>query len=38
MPATTPSKTYGTLSADQQKEMRGLGLLRGFVDGTLPSI
>jgi uncharacterized protein (TIGR00369 family) len=30
------SKTYGTVSADRQKEMSGLGFVQGLVDGTLP--
>ena len=30
------SKTYGTVSADRQKEMNGLEFVRGLVDGTLP--
>jgi uncharacterized protein (TIGR00369 family) len=30
------SKTYGTVSADRQKEMSGLELVQGLVDGTLP--
>jgi uncharacterized protein (TIGR00369 family) len=29
-------KTYGTVSADRQKEMSGLDFVRGLVDGTLP--
>src|SRR5262252_3554981 len=29
-------RTYGTVSADRQKEMSGLALVRGLVDGTLP--
>ncbi len=29
-------KTYGTVSADQQKEMSGLEFVQGLVDGTLP--
>jgi uncharacterized protein (TIGR00369 family) len=32
----THSKTYGTVSADMQKEMSGLEFVRGLVDGTLP--
>ena len=36
IPAPIASKTYGTLSADQQKEMSGLEFVRGLVDGTLP--
>src|SRR5262245_39587118 len=30
------SKTYGTVSTDRQKQMSGLELIQGFVDGTLP--
>jgi uncharacterized protein (TIGR00369 family) len=30
------AKTYGTVSADRQKEMRGLEFVQGLVDGTLP--
>jgi uncharacterized protein (TIGR00369 family) len=30
------TKTYGTVSADRQKEMSGLEFVQGFVDGTLP--
>jgi uncharacterized protein (TIGR00369 family) len=29
-------KTYGTVSADRQKEMSGLQFVQGLVDGTLP--
>jgi uncharacterized protein (TIGR00369 family) len=29
-------KTYGTVSADQQREMSGLEFVQGLVDGTLP--
>jgi uncharacterized protein (TIGR00369 family) len=29
-------KTYGTVSAERQKEMTGLEFVRGLVDGTLP--
>ena len=29
-------KTYGTVSAEQQKEMSGYEFVRGLVDGTLP--
>ena len=31
-----PSKTYGTVSADRQKEMSGLEFVQGLVDATLP--
>lgn len=30
------SRTYGTVSADQQREMTGLEFVHGMVDGTLP--
>jgi uncharacterized protein (TIGR00369 family) len=30
------SKTYGTVSAERQKEMSGLAFVQGLVDGTLP--
>jgi hypothetical protein len=36
MPLPITSKTYGTVSADQQREMSGLEFVRGLVDGTLP--
>jgi uncharacterized protein (TIGR00369 family) len=29
-------RTYGTVSADRQKELSGLEFVRGLVDGTLP--
>jgi len=29
-------KTYGTVSAEQQKEMSGYEFVKGLVDGTLP--
>ena len=32
----TASRTYGTVSADRQKEMSGLEFVQGLVDGTLP--
>ncbi len=32
----TTSKTYGTVSADRQKEMSGLEFVQGLVHGTLP--
>jgi uncharacterized protein (TIGR00369 family) len=31
-----PNKTYGTVSADRQKEMTGLEFVQGLADGTLP--
>src|SRR3981189_2010749 len=36
MPERIASKTYGTVSVDQQKEMNGLEFVQGLVDGTLP--
>ena len=36
MPSRVASKTYGTVSADRQKEMSGLEFVQGLVDGTLP--
>jgi uncharacterized protein (TIGR00369 family) len=36
MPRRIDSKTYGTVSADRQKEMSGLEFVQGLVDGTLP--
>jgi len=30
------SKTYGTVSAERQKEMSGLEFVQGLADGTLP--
>jgi uncharacterized protein (TIGR00369 family) len=30
------SKTYGTVSAERQKQISGLEFVRGLVDGTLP--
>ena len=36
MPGPIASKTYGTISADRQKEMSGLEFVQGLVDGTLP--
>lgn len=36
MPDRVPNKTYGTVSADRQKEMTGLEFVRGLADGTLP--
>jgi acyl-coenzyme A thioesterase PaaI-like protein len=36
MPSRIVSKTYGTVSADRQKEMSGLEFVQGLVDGTLP--
>jgi uncharacterized protein (TIGR00369 family) len=31
-----PRKTFGTVSADRQKEMSGLEFVQGLVDGSLP--
>jgi uncharacterized protein (TIGR00369 family) len=36
MPDRIASKTYGTVSADRQKELTGLQFVQGLVDGTLP--
>src|ERR1700687_2527148 len=36
MSSRIASKTYGTVSADRQKEMTGLEFVQGLVDGTLP--
>src|SRR3954463_15459877 len=36
MPDRIDSKTYGTVSAEQQKEMSGLAFVQGLADGTLP--
>ena len=36
MPSAIAGKTYGTVSADRQKEMSGLEFVQGLVDGTLP--
>jgi uncharacterized protein (TIGR00369 family) len=36
MPSRITGKTYGTVSADRQKEMSGLEFVQGLVDGTLP--
>jgi uncharacterized protein (TIGR00369 family) len=36
MPSRIATKTYGTVSADRQKEMTGLEFVQGLVDGTLP--
>ena len=36
MPSRAASRTYGTVSADRQKEMSGLAFVQGLVDGTLP--
>jgi hypothetical protein len=36
MPGRISSKAYGTVSADEQKEMTGLEFVQGLADGTLP--
>jgi uncharacterized protein (TIGR00369 family) len=36
MPSRIAGKTYGTVSAETQKEMSGLEFVQGLVDGTLP--
>jgi len=36
MPNLVARKTYGTISADRQREMGGLEFVQGLVDGTLP--
>jgi uncharacterized protein (TIGR00369 family) len=36
MTSTGSSKTYGTVSADRQKEMSGLEFVQGLASGTLP--
>lgn len=36
MPKRIAGKTYGTVSADRQKELTGLQFVQGLVDGTLP--
>ena len=36
MPSHIARKTYGTVSAEKQKEMSGLEFVQGLVDGTLP--
>ena len=36
MPSVAVSRTYGTVSADRQKEMTGLEFVQGLADGTLP--
>ena len=36
MSSPTAIKTYGTVSADRQKEMSGLEFVQGLADGTLP--
>src|SRR5215813_5037505 len=36
MPSGIANKTYGTVSADRQKEMSGLEFVQGLVNGTVP--
>jgi uncharacterized protein (TIGR00369 family) len=36
MPSFSANKTYGIVSADEQKEMSGLEFVQGLADGTLP--
>ena len=36
MPSRVAGKTYGTVSAERQKEMSGLAFVQGLADGTLP--
>jgi uncharacterized protein (TIGR00369 family) len=36
MSSRIASKAYGTVSAEEQKEMSGLEFVQGLVDGTLP--
>jgi uncharacterized protein (TIGR00369 family) len=36
MSSRVASRTYGTVSAEQQKAMTGLEFVRGLTDGTLP--
>lgn len=36
MPSRIATRTYGTVSADRQKEMSGLAFVQGLADGTLP--
>jgi uncharacterized protein (TIGR00369 family) len=36
MPSPVANRTYGTTSADRQREMSGLEFVQGLVDGTLP--
>jgi uncharacterized protein (TIGR00369 family) len=36
MPSRIASSTYGTVSADKQKEMTGLEFVQGLADATLP--
>ena len=36
MASRIAGKTYGTVSADRQKEMSGFEFVQSLVDGTLP--
>ena len=36
MPSRSASRTYGTISTDEQEEMSGLEFVQGLVNGTLP--
>lgn len=36
MPSRSAIRTYGTVSAEEQKEMSGLEFVQGLADGTLP--
>jgi uncharacterized protein (TIGR00369 family) len=36
MPSRIDDRTYGTVSADRQKDMTGLEFVQGPADGTLP--
>src|SRR5215469_782306 len=36
MPSRIDNRTYGTVSADEQKQMNGLEFVKGLADGTLP--
>lgn len=36
MPDPFTGKTYGTVSAERQKQMSGLAFVQGLADGTLP--
>ncbi len=36
MPSRVASRTYGTVSADEQKPMSGLEFVQGLANGTLP--
>jgi uncharacterized protein (TIGR00369 family) len=36
MPRPAAHKTYGTVSAERQRDMSGLAFVQGLADGTLP--